>query len=234
MNLLTPINVSDAVSCVFRRRLDNVRSFIIVAIVIFVFYNTSLNGNLSILPRYFRNEYKWSYKDLLVFAVIFSFSQTILLWVSTFFAHNFRSFDADLGTYGSISLAVSCLILSLGKSSWIALSGAATGIVSLLIPTSVLSILSKLIESTEIGCIYAGVGFLMLATQLISVSAYEALEKLCTEAGAPQLVFLLSFGLITFGLLFFIYLRKVIAPELLGQLDSSECLALINRKGQIE
>lgn len=50
---------------------------------------------------------------------------------------------------------------------------------------------------------YAGIGFLMLVTQLIAVPSYQALDGLCSDAGIPQVIFLPSFGLATFGLLFF-------------------------------
>lgn len=43
-NLLTPINVSDTVSCVFKRRMDNMRFFIVVLTTVFIFYSIILYG----------------------------------------------------------------------------------------------------------------------------------------------------------------------------------------------
>ncbi|GIY27785.1 uncharacterized protein CEXT_275851 [Caerostris extrusa] len=192
MNLLTPINVSDTVNCVFRRRLDNMRFFIIALSTVYIFYSFLMYGNLC------------------------------------------RLFDIELGIYGTLSLAISCLCLTFIRNSWLAVIGAVTGIGSLLIPTSIISVLSKLIERIETGSMYAGIGFLSLVIQLISIPSYEALYKVCTEAGIPQVTFLLSFGFATFGLLFFIYLKKNIAPDLLGHLNARECMALISKKEEFE
>ncbi|CAL1277371.1 unnamed protein product [Larinioides sclopetarius] len=81
---------------------------------------------------------------------------------------------------------------------------------------------------------YAGIGFLMLLSQLVSIPSYRALYTVCAEAGIPQVTFLLSFGFATFGMLFFIYLKKHIDPDLLGHLNGSESLALISRKTEFE
>lgn len=43
-NLITPINVSDTFSCVFKRRLDNMRFYIITLTTIFILYTISLFG----------------------------------------------------------------------------------------------------------------------------------------------------------------------------------------------
>ncbi|KAF8790831.1 hypothetical protein HNY73_005791 [Argiope bruennichi] len=177
-NLLTPINVSDTVNCVFKRRLDNMRFFIIALCTVFIFYSFVLYGNITVWTQHFWKFFHMSLKNVMIF------------------------------------------------------SGAQI-ICSLLIPTSILSVLSKLIERNETGSMYAGIGFLMLVSQLMSIPSYRALYEICTE-GIPQVTFLLSFGFATFGMLFFIYLKKLIAPDLLGHLNASESLALISRKTEFE
>ncbi|GFY79324.1 uncharacterized protein TNIN_492861 [Trichonephila inaurata madagascariensis] len=234
MNLLTPINVSDTVSCVFKRRMDNMRFFIISLCTVFVFYNLLLHGNLTVFPQYFWNVFHWPYKDVILFAAVHAISQTLTLWICSYSALKCRILDIETGIYGTCSLAASCLALTFLRNSWIVVMAALVGAASLLIPTSIVSVLSKLIERVETGSMYAGVGFLMLVTQLISIPSYEALYKVCVEADIPQVVFLLSLGFATYGLLFFIYLKKNIAPDLLGHLNASESLALISRKGEIE
>lgn len=49
MNLLTPINVSDTIYCVFKKRLDNMRFYIIILTTIFIFYTISLLGKYPYL-----------------------------------------------------------------------------------------------------------------------------------------------------------------------------------------
>lgn len=234
MNLLTPINVSDTVNCVFKRRMDNMRFFIISLCTVFVFYNLLLHGNITVFPQYFWNVFHWPYKDVILFSAVYVISQTLTLWICTYSALKCRVLDIEVGIYGICSLAASCLALTFLRNSWIAVMASLVGAASLLIPTSIVSVLSKLIERVETGSMYAGIGFLMLVTQLISIPSYEALYKVCVEADVPQVVYLLSFGFATFGLLFFIYLKKNIAPDLLGHLNPSESLALISRKGEIE
>ncbi|GIY05582.1 uncharacterized protein CDAR_90841 [Caerostris darwini] len=234
MNLLTPINVSDTVNCVFRRRLDNMRFFIIALSTVYIFYSFLMYGNLVIWNEHFWNDFHWPFKDIIIFVGVCAIIQTLTLWISTYAAFKCRLFDIELGIYGTLSLAISCLCLTFIRNSWLAVIGAVTGIGSLLIPTSIISVLSKLIERIETGSMYAGIGFLSLVIQLISIPSYEALYKVCTEAGIPQVTFLLSFGFATFGLLFFIYLKKNIAPDLLGHLNARESLALISKKEEFE
>lgn len=234
VNLLTPINVSDTVSCVFKRRLDNMRFFIVTLSAIFIFYCLTLFGNLVIFPLHFRYVYKWRYQDLIIFSAIFAVCQTGTLWISAYSALKCRLLDINLGTYGMLSLAISCLALTFSQNSWTSVIGSFFGLGSLLVPTSVISVLSKLIERVETGSMYAGIGFLLLITQLVAVPSYEALAQICIEAGMSQVIFLLSFGFTTFGVLLFIYLKHNISPDLLGHLNPTESLALINRRGQIE
>lgn len=50
-NLIAPINISDTINCVFKRRLDNMRFYIIVLTTIFIFYNVSLFGMYILIIR---------------------------------------------------------------------------------------------------------------------------------------------------------------------------------------
>ncbi|CAL1277370.1 unnamed protein product [Larinioides sclopetarius] len=234
VNLLTPINISDTVNCVFKRRLDNLRFFIIALCTVFIFYSFILYGNLTVWTRHFWEFFRWSLKDILIFCGTYASCQTLTLWISIYSALKCRVLDIELGIYGTLSLAASCIVLTFVRNSWLAVMGALMGLGSLLIPTSIISVLSKLIERVETGSMYAGIGFLMLLSQLVSIPSYRALYTVCAEAGIPQVTFLLSFGFATFGMLFFIYLKKHIDPDLLGHLNGSESLALISRKTEFE
>ncbi|XP_055930330.1 uncharacterized protein LOC129960743 [Argiope bruennichi] len=233
-NLLTPINVSDTVNCVFKRRLDNMRFFIIALCTVFIFYSFVLYGNITVWTQHFWKFFHMSLKNVMIFSGTYASCQTLILWISIYSALKCRVLDIELGIYGTVSLAASCITLTFIRNCWLAVMGALISIASLLIPTSILSVLSKLIERNETGSMYAGIGFLMLVSQLMSIPSYRALYEICTEAGIPQVTFLLSFGFATFGMLFFIYLKKLIAPDLLGHLNASESLALISRKTEFE
>lgn len=233
-NLITPINVSDTINCVFKRRLDNMRFYIIILTTIFILYTISLFGNILTYPHYFRNVFLWPYKDVLAFSAIFTACQTLTLWFSAYLAKEWKSLDTELGLYGCISLGISCLVLTFSKESSFAAAGAVIGVGSLFVPVAIVSALSKLVERNETGSMFAGMGFLSLLCQIIATSTYSTLNDVCQDAGVPQIIFLLSFGLISFCLFFFIYLKRNISPHLLGHLNGSESLALIKRKEEIE
>lgn len=228
-NVIAPINVADAVHCVFKRRISNVRFFIIVSLTTFSFWCIVWFGNGVAVPVYLVRAFQWSSYGTEALRGLGLIALSCFSIMVVGIARAFHFLDASLGIAGCISLAASSLLLAVSSNSLSTCIALSCGILALMIPISIISVLSKLAEHNETGGMFAAVGFLTLVIQLIATVSYSQLQELCFAATIPGVVFLLSFGVSSLALFHFIYLRKNISPELVGHISFDERMLLLGR-----
>ncbi|XP_076365375.1 putative peptidoglycan muropeptide transporter SLC46 isoform X2 [Tachypleus tridentatus] len=206
--IIAPSNLAGCLNAVFKKRTHNFRFFILILLFAFIIGRMAFYGEMAMMPKYYGTNFSWTEKTSMVFESVNGLLQAVVVLLIVATARSFYFEDASLGIVGSFGITLSSLLQALS-------------------PSFILAIL---------GSLFGSFGALELVLPTVSTIISKGIFQ-ASLPDYPEQIFLFFVFLTSITLLVFLYVRRNLHPELLGHIESSERIPLVEQldivKGEI-
>jgi len=204
-------NVKDGFKTVFRKRDNNLRSFIIMLTIAFLLEIMLTNGKGPITYLYFRRKFSWDMSQFGSYIGIYGFVSIFAQFVVVpFLSQKMKLHDTTIGMLAIVGCIIQSIMLCFTPSgseySWMIYVGSLFSFLSGSITTCTRSLTTKCVGPMEVGKVFSIMGALQAMVPLVAGPMYAFMYRETVET-FPGMYLLFGAGLylVVMELLTFVY-----------------------------
>lgn len=226
--IVIPMHINSTVNSILKQRVYNARACLLSLLGLIVMSDLVIYGEQAISYQYLSSKLhigRFLYSVIYGGSVIIASIAVVIFILAT---RHYEIQDCTLGVAGAISCIVTSLLLAAVTKHviWPAYVVLLPYVFNLLVPTVTLSLLSKVVHTSEIGSMLAGVATLQSIIPFVAEIIYVELYTFSHSSFSAS-VYLLSMLLSIISAVLFLLMKRSLNP-CLGFFDTSERVPLIN------
>ncbi|XP_068215100.1 probable peptidoglycan muropeptide transporter SLC46 [Palaemon carinicauda] len=197
LHVLSPSYLKQTLMVAFKKRTEGRRGDILGHIVIMMTM-VFVAGSLNFVFLYTRKKFQWDQRAFSIYWIVSTpLSALGMLTILPYLSYRWKVDDNILGLMGGISMLFSNVIKATAPEPWVMYLGAAVGICLDQVTAASRGAVSKLVDKSEVGAVFAVLGAAEAMIPLASVTIYTYLYNK-TLNFFPGMVFIFTAGLSIF------------------------------------